>query len=380
MKAVGILIEGSNSRIQIENTTYRPYVQALGRTLQTASRFLGDDIKTISVEFVAKGLVLSSSTARRGDFEQLFLSTDSSDTQLDQLQIGDQKYLRSDFDKTQKISWKIEPYFDYSLFDPFAPFMGELGAKFALKYSFSSGTSIDGEIKKGLIGNFDANYRASDSVLPHVRSDHPLYQKYGDPGLSRLTFTRLAKPTPSVYSRISAGYLEEMYAGMSGEVLWKPANQHLGLGIEINHVAKRDFDLRFGVQDYRITTGHASVYYDFEQGFSAQLDAGRYLAGDYGATFSLTREFGNGWRMGGYFTLTNVPFEDFGEGSFDKGIFITIPFDWAAGRPSQQISRVNIVPITRDGGARLRLKDRLYDIVKPAHKGAIYREAARLWK
>ena len=145
-------------------------------------------------------------------------------------------------------------------------------------------------------------------------------------------------------------------------------------------VAKRDFDLRFGVQDYRITTGHASVYYDFEQGFSAQLDAGRYLAGDYGATFSLTREFGNGWRMGGYFTLTNVPFEDFGEGSFDKGIFITIPFDWAAGRPSQQISRVNIVPITRDGGARLRLKDRLYDIVKPAHKGAIYREAARLWK
>ena len=106
--------------------------------------------------------------------------------------------------------------------------MGELGAKFALKYSLSSGTSIDGEIKKGLIGNFDANYRASDSVLPHVRSDHPLYQKHGDPGLSRLTFTRLAKPTPSVYSRISAGYLEEMYAGMSGEVLWKPANQRFG--------------------------------------------------------------------------------------------------------------------------------------------------------
>ena len=101
MKPVGILTDDANARTQIESTTYRPYLQALGRTLQTASRFLGDDIKTISVEFVAKGLVLSSSTARREDFKQLFLSTDSSDTQLDQLQIGDQKYLRSDFVKTQ---------------------------------------------------------------------------------------------------------------------------------------------------------------------------------------------------------------------------------------------------------------------------------------
>ncbi len=104
------------------------------------------------------------------------------------------------------------------------------------------------------------------------------------------------------------------------------------LGAELNYVLQRDFDKRLGFQDYETATGHASFYYAFANGFHGQIDAGRYLAGDWGATFGVDREFENGWRVGAYFTLTNMPFDEFGEGSFDKGIRLTIPptSSWAS--------------------------------------------------
>ena len=62
----------------------------------------------------------------------------------------------------------------------------------------------------------------------------------------------------------------------------------------------------------------ASLYYDLPRDWNVQFDAGKYLAGDYGATFSFSRTFNNGWEIGAYATLTNVAFSTFGEGSFDK--------------------------------------------------------------
>ena len=124
-------------------------------------------------------------------------------------------------------------------------------------------------------------------------------------------------------------------------------------------------------------TAQRRIIFDFA---IRQIDVGQYLAKDKGGTFTFAREFGNGWRVGGYFTLTDVPFEDFGVGSFDKGIFLTIPLDWRHGQTSRATSQINIVPISRDGGARLNVKNRLYGLVKDAHKPALVREAARFWK
>ena len=136
------------------------------------------------------------------------------------------------------------------------------------------------------------------------------------------------------------------------------------MGVELNYVKQRDFDQRLGFQDYSIVTGHVSGYYKFENGFMAQLDVGRYLAGDFGATLSLDREFANGWKIGAFATLTDVPFDDFGEGSFDKGIRLEIPFAWATGKQTRKSYKNTIRPILRDGGARLDVDGRLYDSVR----------------
>ena len=95
------------------------------------------------------------------------------------------------------------------------------------------------------------------------------------------------------------------------------------------------------------------------------MDAGRYLAGDIGATVALERTFSNGWRFGGFFTLTDVSAEDFGEGSFDKGIRVTIPLGWLVGKTTRSAYGLTIRPVQRDGGQRVHVPGRLYGANPP---------------
>ena len=103
-----------------------------------------------------------------------------------------------------------------------------------------------------------------------------------------------------------------------------------------------------------------TVYYDLQRDWSVKLDAGKYLAGDFGTTFSLSRTFNNGWEIGAFATLTDVDFSTFGEGSFDKGITLKVPLSWFTGKKSQSHRKTLIRPITGDGGARLMLEDDKY--------------------
>ena len=77
---------------------------------------------------------------------------------------------------------------------------------------------------------------------------------------------------------------------------------------------------------------------------------------------TLKRRFANGWEIGGFFTLTDVPFDEFGEGSFDKGLFLNIPFNWFLPYESRFKYSTVIRPLTRDGGQRLEISNRLYPI------------------
>ena len=136
----------------------------------------------------------------------------------------------------------------------------------------------------------------------------------------------------------------------------------------------------FDLRDYETTTGHVSAYLDAGGMFDLEVNAGRYLAQDWGATTRISRQFANGWEVGGYATLTDIPFSQFGEGSFDKGIYVMIPMDWLTGAPEQSTRYFEIRPITRDGGARLGSARKLYRQVKSARDTQMKREAGRMWK
>jgi hypothetical protein len=108
-----------------------------------------------------------------------------------------------------------------------------------------------------------------------------------------------------------------------------------------------------------------NVYYKMPyMGLVGEIHAGQFLAGDRGAQFALFRGFNSGIAVGAWATFTNVSAEQFGEGSFDKGIFLSIPFEVFLTTSSLSRGSLSWRPLSRDGGQILNLKTRLYGVTE----------------
>ena len=94
---------------------------------------------------------------------------------------------------------------------------------------------------------------------------------------------------------------------------------------------------------------YASPLYNYD----IAIHAGRYLAKDKGATIELRRTFDNGFSIGAFATFTNVSVEEFGEGSFDKGLYFQIPFNSFVGENTKGKFASVLRSIQRDGGQKL---------------------------
>jgi len=375
-------ISAHEAELRFRNLRYRSYAQAVGRAARAMTRVMPASVETFRLVPVADGLALSSTVIRRSDLEALEfapLAVQGLAAVAGTADVGrpaDTAVIAPDL--YPDFSWSVAPYFDPAYFDPDRPVRLDVGAAFRATWRPAPGWTLSGTVHHRLAGNVK-NGRASNSVLPHVRTDQVQYAQF-DTTLQNLFVSKQWKPAPDLYARVTAGYLEYMYGGLSGELLWKPAGNRLALGVEANYVRQRDFDQRLGFRDYSILTGHASAYYAMDNGFVGQVDVGRYLAGDYGATFSLDKTFDNGWSVGGFFTLTNVSSADFGEGSFDKGIRFRIPLNWFLGKPSRRTTGTTIRPIQRDGGQRVGVPGRLWGQVYQADRRELQRQWARSWE
>ncbi len=385
----GIEIRGTSAHILIRNNRYDAGSQALGRTLRSLSRTLPASVETLHVTLIQNGIPLSTMTMKRRDLERLENAPAREALTAvrfeDSLRFGDipaplaQTYPRFD--------WIIAPFWRFSLFDPGEPLRSNAGLRFGGDFHIGSGWIASGSVSAKLIGNLGNLTRVNNSKIPRVRSDTALYADRDEPVIDYLTLAKYGRLAPDVYSRVTAGYLETMYAGASGEVLWKPVDSRLAFGVEVNYVRPRDFNQLFGTRSRHTPSGtipefngHVSTYYDFGNGFHGQLDGGRYLAGDWGATISLDREFANGWRVGAFATKTDVSAGNFGEGSFDKGIRITIPLAWMIGTPTKQSTDFVIRPLTRDGGQRVNVNGRLYGVIREGHQPEIAKSWGKFWR
>jgi hypothetical protein len=74
--------------------------------------------------------------------------------------------------------------------------------------------------------------------------------------------------------------------------------------------------------------------------------------------------------MGAYATKTSVSAAQFGEGSFDKGIFLSVPVDAILPRTTNRFLNVHWSPLTRDGGAKLWRGESLYRLTRMADSEA----------
>ena len=149
-----------------------------------------------------------------------------------------------------------------------------------------------------------------------------------------------------------------MFNGVGFEYLYFNQGSNYAVGFEIFNVQKRDYEMRLGTLDYKNVTSHLNLYYRNygRLPFDTKISFGEYLAGDEGLTIDLSRTFINGTKFGVFASFTDVSSEQFGEGSFDKGIYFNIPvfgnfinYTWR--------------PLTKDPAAKLIRKNNLHDLL-----------------
>ncbi|MEM1362344.1 MAG: YjbH domain-containing protein [Pseudomonadota bacterium] len=384
IELVSLEVGNDLARMRLRNQTYDSEAQAVGRAARVVSGIFPPEIEYFEFVPMDLGIPLATITVSRSDLESLEFDPDRSWKSYVRAEIGDAAAL----DPISVIvpgiypeaSAGIKPFVSTAFFDPDNPLRIDVGLDLDLSYSPLPGLIFSSKYRQRLAGNRSEATRESDSTLPPVRSDITFYDQDGSSFLAHLTTEYFWRPGTNLYGRGTVGYLERMYAGLSSEVLWKPVTGPLALGAEINYVRQRDFNGRFGFLDYEVATGHASVYYEIGGGFEGQIDAGRYLAGDWGGTFTLRRRFASGWQVGAFFTLTDVPFSEFGEGAFDKGLFFEAPISWLSGQPSRQDFAALIKPLSRDGGARLFVRNRLYEVTRDYHDPELQERWPRYWR
>ena len=229
------------------------------------------------------------------------------------------------------------------------------------EYIFKDNLFFTSNIKYSLVDNFDELIIPPDDTYPaQVRSDVKDYLRSFSNGIfiGRAQFDYHLTPRRNHHIMATAGILEEMFNGVGFEYLYFNQESNYAAGFEIFKVKKRDYEMRFGTLEYENIVTHLNFYYRNYNliPFDAKISFGEYLAGDEGFTIDLSRSFPNGTKFGVFASFTDVSTEQFGEGSFDKGIYFNIPvfgnfinYSWR--------------PLTKDPGAKLIRKNTLHDLL-----------------
>ena len=217
-------------------------------------------------------------------------------------------------------------------------------------------------IKYSIADNLDDLYIPPVDTFPaQVRSDVKQYLKNMKDGgilLGRAQLDYHLTPAKNHHIMMSAGVFEDMFSGYGGEYLYFTPNTNYSFGVDVFKVFKRDYSWRFGLLDYENTM--ATLNFNYRNygtiPFDMRVSAGEYLAGDVGYTIEFSRTFYNGVYFGAFATFTDVTTKQFGEGSFDKGIFFNIPI-------YGNLVNYTWRPLTKDPGAKLNRRHTLHGLL-----------------
>ncbi len=348
--------ESTNSAtIVMGNTGFVLWTDALERMINLADLHLPSSVNTFNIVAEEEGYRLQSIRLGRPSLEH------GKTQELVERKVSVEPIESLSFVQHRTNFFTGNIFFDYRLamrfqfFDPDDPARYQLYGKIGMSMPLPDDWTLRGSYGQNITHNFDESLRIdSGSVLQHVRSDIILYLTEGDSGLDSLYLEKRGNIRNNIYYRVFGGVLEEMYSGVGGEVLYQPFQSRLAFGVSTNWVQQRDYDNSFKHLDYKTTTAFGSVYWASPfHNIDVALHTGKYLAKDVGTTLEVRRTFDNGWMIGLWATMTDVSSEDFGEGSFDKGMFFKIPLNGALASASRKDYITYLRPIQRDGGQRL---------------------------
>lgn len=212
---------------------------------------------------------------------------------------------------------------------------------------------------------------ASDSLLPHVRSDIAEYKQGGYLKLDSLLINKYLDLPGRMSARLSAGYYEEMYAGVGGQFLYMSRAGNWAVDLMVDGLKQREPGENFSFRDYSVLTSLLSAHYTWpEYGLTATARAGQFLAKDDGIRYEFKRRFRSGVEVGAWYTVTNGH-DITGPGSpdapyRDKGVFLAIPLSSMLTMDTQESAYIALSPWMRDVGQMVVPPEDLYRLMERA--------------
>ncbi|WP_309568778.1 YjbH domain-containing protein [Alteromonas gilva] len=237
-------------------------------------------------------------------------------------------------------------------------YLYQLGILTTAGYKFNRQLGIFGSVRTTLLDNFDKfNYKVDkeQTVLPRVRTQVREYVTQGTFTMDTAYAVWTDRLSEDWYYQAYGGYLETMFGGVGGEVLYRPVDSRFAFGVDVNYVKQRSFEDMTSFFDYETFTGFATAYWrpEFLPDTQLKISAGQFLAKDRGVNIDFAKRFDSGIVVGAFASFSNVSAEEYGEGSFTKGFYLSIPFDLFVLKPAKGRGQFPWIPIARDGGQML---------------------------
>jgi hypothetical protein len=366
-----VIVDGWSVTVYGSSRAFRQAAKTLGRAFRAMANSVPPEIEELSIVTMGSGIEMNRLTIRRKDLERAIAhkgsleelwATSRYEGHNSGIFYPDNAVVNTD--NFPSISWTLNPKIKNHLGGPGQFLLYQFFVSAGFDIGLWRGLSVTGRVSRNIYDNFDKIRFGSSSLLPHVRSDVREYlQEVNIVAVDRLQGNYIFSPMKDWYSRVSVGIFETMFGGYSGEVLFKPNKSRFAVGVDVNKVWQREYDQLFKFREYNVITGHLNTYYELPwYEMTLGVHTGRYLAGDTGSTFTAVREYDSGVRFGVWATFTDVPAEVFGEGSFDKGFYVTIPFEVFLTKSTTRRGTFGFRPITRDGGARVAVLGRLHGL------------------
>lgn len=262
-------------------------------------------------------------------------------------------------------------------------YMFNIGVTGSASYRFGDNFEFSSSIYLNLYDNYDKflyDVPPDGTDLKRVRTLIRQYVHDNPVRVNNLQLTWMDNLSDKISYQAYGGYLEMMFGGVGTEFLYRPLNSQWAFGFDVNYVKQRDPDSMFGFfseenhydphtnRPYRVQTGtltgHATAYYqpDWFPNTLLRVSAGQYLTEDKGITVDFSKQFDSGVIVGAFATKTNLSSEEYGEGSFTKGFYISVPFDLMTIKSTHSRAFLSWMPLTRDGGQMLGRKYNLFDV------------------
>lgn len=352
----------------------------VGRAARVVARHVPPGVEEISVVLRARGIDLTAVTLVRRHLEDMALGSGSPEEALRSARFERPRPLPPDALSVHndhaypRFDWGLNPSIRHHVGAPEHPYLFQLRALLSGGVEILPGLRASADIGFDIYNEYHRISRGPKGQLEPVRTNVKEYLQRGEHVLAGAQTDYVFSLAPDWYARAAAGYFESMFGGVSGEVLYRRQDSRWAAGVEVSHVWQRDFDQLLGFRDYDTTTGHVSLYYKLPwHDLEAAVHGGRYLARDWGATFQLSRRFRSGIEFGGFFTLTNVSDAEFGEGGFDKGLFLRVPLNLLLPYSTRKSVGTIFRPLTSDGGQMLVVGPKLYDVTEEGQLDALHR-------